>query len=544
MKKYFLITLVSLLLSACALTDIVQAPPPTPSRVLNARTPVRPVPFPTQGEVIVPTFPPRATAAPSTSLPADTAVPTLTSPTPIASPTPRPTLSSDPLVAFAQQFDERAAQAALEYTRKLTSKEFEGRKAGAPGADKAADFIASIFKAAGLKPVGDNNTYFQNLSMPFIDLGEAPTLKLINANGRVRQFQFRQDFRESGSWLTTDGQAEGRLVFLGRGASRDMALANDLNNKIALLLPGPNVQVANLVSSLAAKGVTGILVVTSNPDSLKFKSSYILGSERQGETHPLLVINREVADELLKGSGATLQELEDRLNRDGAAYESTANQVSMSMRLAPVRDVNTKNVIGALPGSDPALSNEVVIIGGHYDGVGADPSGGLFYEAANDNASGPAVIMALVNHFVNTKVQPKRTIVFAAWTGEESGLVGSDYYVKHPIFPLNQTVGYINLDVVGAGTGEGLTITNDSPNLGSLARTSAAQLGVNTEGARIGGGSDHESFLRMKVPAVFFIWQNYGPIHVPEDTFDKIDANKLRITGQVTALTAIRLANQ
>ncbi|MBI3733408.1 MAG: M20/M25/M40 family metallo-hydrolase [Chloroflexi bacterium] len=509
--------LLCILLSACALTDLTSAP-------VSENTPARP-PAST------------APANPTTATGRPTDQPTLT-PEPLRGQAASP-FSADPQIAFAQKFDGKDA---YEFTRFLTSAELAGRKAGAAGGDKAADYIAQAFKAAGLKPVGDNNTYFQSLTLPFIDLGEPPTLKILNADGSVkRAFQFRADFRESGSWLSSDGHAEGPLVFLGRAGNRDMDLAGDLKGKIALILPPPNTPVQRLMDAVSARGITGLIAITGSADGLKFKSSYIVGSQRAGETRALLVVSRAVADDLLSGSGATLRELEDKLNRDGAAFAATPNRVAMTMRLASLADRPTRNVIGVIAGSDPALANEVVMVGGHYDHVGADP-GGILFQGANDNASGTAVVMALAAHFAQNNIRLKRTIVFAAWTAEESGLVGSKYYVEHPIFPLKQTIAYINLDVVGAGEGQGLTVTNDSPSLGDVARASAKDLGIKTGGGGAGGGSDHESFLEKGVRSTFFIWQNYGSIHTPDDTFDQIDVNKLKATGQVAALTLLRLA--
>ncbi|MEP7199585.1 MAG: M28 family peptidase, partial [Chloroflexota bacterium] len=489
----------------------------TPTRApTRVNTPRPPLVVPTT-EVVVPTFPPR-TGTPSA----------VTTPTP----------NRDSPLALAQQFDGKAA---LAHTRYLTLHELAGRKAGAPGADKAADYIAEKFKAAGLKPVGDNGTYFQNFTLPFIDLAEAPTLRLLNADGLVkRQFKHRVEFSEVIGGRAGDGQAEGRLVFVGRGTKADLDLAGDLQNTVALMAPAPTTP-RDLITQLSARGVLGIIQVTGNAANLQVRFSYIPDSLIRDGQRAVVRVSREVADELLFGSGATLQELEDKLNRDGMAFLATPNRVSMSVKLVPIRDAPTKNVVGALIGSDPTLANEVYIVGGHYDHVGVDPDGAVF-EGANDNASGTAVTVALAEFFAQHAIKPKRTIVFAAWTGEEAGLVGSQYYVDHPIFPLAQTKGYINLDVVGAGSGEGLTITNDSPTIGGAARRSATDLGVVFGGGAIGGGSDHESFAKAGVAATFFIWQRYGDIHVPGDTFDKIEVEKLRATGQVAALTLMRLA--
>jgi hypothetical protein len=571
MKNTGLVVLLALLLSACALTEL-GAPLATPIVVTGSST-----------LVSVPALTSVATAAPAASTPLRTAPPIATRaavPGGNATAAPlSPTLVSvpggDAQLALARQFDGTAA---YEHTRFLTSPELAGRKAGAPGADLAAEYIAARFKAAGLvpaggssqdfrtavptagsplgspeaaspegpkgsrEPAGDIGAYFQTLSLPFVELAEAPVLKILNTDGTVkRQFKHRLEFSEIIAGRAGDGQAEGRLVFLGRGTTKDLDLAGDIQGTVALISPAPSTP-RDLISSLSARGVLGFVEITSDPATLLVRYSYIPDNMIRDGARPVVRVSQDVAGELLAGSGATLQELEDRLSRDGAAFVATPNRVGLSVKLVPVRDAQTRNVLAVLPGTDPALANEVVIVGGHYDHVGADPGGAVF-QGANDNASGAAVVTALGEYFAQKHIQLRRTVVFAAWTGEEAGLVGSLYYTKHPLFPLAKTKGYINLDVVGAGSGDGLTITNDSPALAQVARASAQDLGVAFGGSAVGGGSDHESFLTAGVPATFFIWQRYGDIHVPGDTFDKIDVAKLMKTGQVAALALLRLAD-
>ena len=339
----------------------------------------------------------------------------------------------DPLLVLAQQFDGAGA---YQHVRFLTSNELAGRKAGAPGADKAADYIAERFKAAGLKPAGDNGTYFQALTLPFIELAEAPVLMILNADGSVkRQFKHRLEFSEIIGGRAGDGQADGRLVFLGRGTAKDLALAGDIQGTVALIVPAPTTP-RDLISSLSARGVLGIIEV-GDAASLLIRYSYIPDNMIADGARPLVRASPDVAAELLAGSGATLQELEDRLTRDGAAFVSTPNRVKVSVKLLPVRDATTRNVLAMIPGTDPATPGQVVIVGGHYDHVGADPGGAVF-QGANDNASGSAVVVGLAEYFAQKHIQLRYTLVFAAWTGEEAGLVGSMYYTQHPLFPTGE----------------------------------------------------------------------------------------------------------
>ncbi len=531
MKSCLLLVLFTLLLTSCALTELASAPTNTPVASPAPAVVSTVVNTPGTANTLAPT---RAATSVNTLVPSRTATSSAAATTPSAS------LNGASDVDVAKAFDGAEA---YEIVRYFTSKELAGRKAGAPGADMAADYAAKKLQAAGLKPVGDNGTFFQTFTLPFIDLAEAPTLKLLNADGSVkREFKLRQDFSEIISGRATQGQADGKLVFLGRGTDQDLKLAGDLNNSVALIEVAPSTP-RDLITRLATRGVAGILEVTGNAANLLVRFSYIPDNLIfDANSRAVLRVSRETADALLDGS-ATLASLDDQLNRNGAAYLATNNRVSLSLKLVPVRDAPTQNVIATIPGTDPTLANEYVIVGGHYDHVGADPGGAVF-EGANDNASGSADVIALAEFFATNNIRAKRTLVFAAWTAEEAGLVGSRYYVGHPIFPLNRTKAYINLDVVGAGSGAGLIITNDPPSVAEVARRAAEDLNIAFGGGEIGGGSDHESFLQKGVPSTFFIWQRYGDIHVPSDSFDKIDVNKLKLTGQLAALTMLRIANQ
>src|SRR5207237_8598552 len=143
------------------------------------------------------------------------------------------------------------------------------------------------------------------------------------------------------------------------------------------------------------------------PDNLIFDAN----------SRAVLQISRDAADALLQGSGRTLAALQDELNRNGAAFFATNIRVSMAVTLVPVHDAPTRNVIGVLPGMDPTLSNEYVIVGGHYDHVGADPDG-LIFEGADDNASGSADVIALAEFFGQSNIRTKATLVFAPWTAK------------------------------------------------------------------------------------------------------------------------------
>ena len=236
------------------------------------------------------------------------------------------------------------------------------------------------------------------------------------------------------------------------------------------------------------------------------------------------------------------------------------------------RESPSFNVVGILPGSDPKLKNETIVIGAHYDhlGMGGEGSGSLsarpgIHHGADDNASGVAGLLELARMLTSQNPKPRRTIMFIAFSGEEEGLIGSNYYVNHPIVPLTSTVAMINMDMIGrlkekkliiGGVGtaqewrsmidadnsvQGMTVSLNSPISAASATLSAAlpivlgsngqpvvtldpakpfDLTLNEDGY---GPSDHSSFYAKQVPVLFFWTGNHEDYHKPSDTADKIN---------------------
>jgi Zn-dependent M28 family amino/carboxypeptidase len=209
------------------------------------------------------------------------------------------------------------------------------------------------------------------------------------------------------------------------------------------------------------------------------------------------------------------------------------------------------NVVGILPGSDPKLKNEAIVIGAHYDHLGLGGEGSLapregeIHHGADDNASGTAGVLELARMF-SQGPKPRRTIVFIAFSGEEEGLIGSNYYVNHPVVPLANTVAMINMDMIGRLKDQKLTIggvgtaqewkdeikrAQDSftapqtiaASAGNHASTSAASpfaLTLNEDGY---GPSDHSSFYSKHIPVLFFWTGTHNDYHKPSDTAEKIN---------------------
>jgi hypothetical protein len=196
----------------------------------------------------------------------------------------------------------------------------------------------------------------------------------------------------------------------------------------------------------------------------------------------------------------------------------------------------TANVIGLLPGTDPTLRNEAILIGGHYDHLGRGEQGAI-HHGADDNASGTAAVLALARAFAAVGGAP-RTLVFAAFSGEELGLLGSAHYVAQPAWPLERTALMLNLDMVGRLRDEQLTVSgvDSARDLRGLVTDAARGLPLKVElRGDPWGLSDHSNFYRAGRPVLFLFTGLHADYHRPSDTAEKINAPGLAV---VTALAA------
>jgi Zn-dependent M28 family amino/carboxypeptidase len=236
------------------------------------------------------------------------------------------------------------------------------------------------------------------------------------------------------------------------------------------------------------------------------------------------------------------------------------------------RLVTSRNVAGFIAGSDPRLREEAVVIGAHMDHLGR--VGDVVYPGADDNASGVAALLEIARTFAASPSRPKRTLVFAFWTGEEEGKFGSGYWVRHPLWPLKHTLAYLNLDMIGhpwsmdeirklvADTGlpngeQFLArvkpadfaepgVAEWSPDLAQVLRRAGPASGLalhldRTDGRS--GGSDYRDFARAGLPWVRFYGNFFPAYHEPGDTADQLDPAQVQRMARFCLATAWLLAN-
>jgi hypothetical protein len=457
---------------------------------------------------------------------------------PTAQGTPSPSASSS--IAVAPQttaFDAAKAKAHVEY---LADPARGGRYSGSAGYRDAATYVADRFREIGLEPLGDNGTYFQHFTMPLVDLAAMSTLT--SADGKT--YKPRVDFTESVGGRGGSGIAAAEISAVGgaarSGGQNDFAGAN-VRGKIALVTGPSAPNGGSTVENAYQEGAIGVLAI----GGATLRYSYI--PRLQNETIPVLVITEDVANQLLAPSGktvATAQQMVRTHRADPSAPPSgfdVPGTVKMSVSLTPVHDVDAINVVGLLRGPDPDNAKRAVLVGGHLDGVGTDPDGSVF-QAANDNASGPAVTIEVARALAATRSTLSHSIVFVAFAGEEEGFYGSDAYVAQTATTpgrVESLVAVLNLDVIGCCS-DTLIVSNESPELQKKIRDVATSLGVASQGTGP-GGSDQTSFTRRRVPAVLIGFAEYI-LHVYADTPSVVETDRLKKAGDVVTTVAKQLA--
>ena len=437
------------------------------------------------------------------------------------------------------EFDGVRAKAHVDY---LADPARGGRYSGSAGYRDAATYVADRFREIGLEPLGDNGTYFQHFTMPIVDLAATSVLRRLDPDSR--DFRPRVDFTESVGNRAGSGTAEAQIAVVGgaaRSGGQDDFAGATARGKIALVTGPAAPGGGGSLENVFAEGAIGALVV----GGANIRYSYI--PRLQTVTIPTLVITEDVANDLLAPSGKRLADVQAavRARRSDPAAPAAGfdlpTTIRMSVSLTPVHDVDAINVVGVLRAGNEDGAKRAVLVGGHLDGVGTDPDGSVF-QAANDNASGPAVTIEVARTLAAARSSLTHSVVFVAFAGEEEGFFGSEAYVAQTAtIPgrVESLIAMINLDVIGC-CGDTLIVSNEAPDLQRRVRDAATRLGV-TSASIGGGGSDQTSFTRRRVPAVFIGWSDFI-LHTYRDTPSVVQASRLQKAGDVVSAVAKELA--
>jgi len=425
--------------------------------------------------------------------------------------------------------------------KRLASSDWKGRRAGTQEAERAATWIAEQWKRLGLRPAF-GSSYLQ--SFGFIDgVTVGPGSRL--AVG-ARAFRSGEDFRPLA--FSSAGSASGEVAFAGYGIVAkeldfDEYAGLDVRGKVVLALrfaPGGDDTQSKWGAFMALRlkaaharerGAAALLVATGPLSGQPGDELVPLRSDASlvDAGLPVFSVRRPVAEALLAGSGASLEELQRASDAGRPGSRALATRADVVADVAPKRALSA-NVAAILPGSDPAAA--AVVIGAHYDHLGLGLSGSLdpkpegkIHHGADDNASGVAGLLELSRR-LSGRPAPARSIVFAAFGAEELGTLGSSYFVKNPPLPADRIAAMLNLDMVGRLRDSALDVhgVGTSPVWRPLVeeanRATALKLRWHEGGF---GPSDHNSFYVAGKPVLFVFTGVHADYHKPGDTADKID---------------------
>jgi aminopeptidase YwaD len=451
-------------------------------------------------------------------------------------------------------FDGRAA---FDIVKTLAADGMIGRKAGEPGGRMGTDYIVGKLREWGLEPAGAKGTYLQDLTIEYYEVARGATLAF-TAHDRTRGFVYGEDWRQytySGS-----GPFAGPVAFVGYGISApqkgyDDYAGVDVAGKLVLFAvetprrledrAREEAQFQQRVKAAQSHGARGALTFRSDGQAA---GAFFRGNLRKDIYKPgFLIISLEsrVVDFLFKWQKADPRYFFQQIEQTGTPQSYDLGvQALAGLHVMFDEARQTENVLAKIPGRDPKLAGEYVIVGAHMDHLGVDMTGDVL-NGADDNASGTAVVLEAARVLKAKGFAPARTIVFALWGAEEEGLLGSKYYTEHPIYPIDKTVAVINLDMEGHGTGKvrvgGAYYAPEAWTLlkGALPKPVLDDTLPNRGGP---GGSDHTHFLYNGVPA--FMVSTDGPHFKTNRVGDVIDLIKpeiLKKSGDfvVSALEAL-----
>jgi hypothetical protein len=436
-------------------------------------------------------------------------------------------LDRDPTyTSGAGMFDEEEAFNQLKI---LASDDMQGRFIGSAGNQQAGDYIADYFQAQGLEPAGTNSSYFQTFTASVNVHVDQPVLSITKPKDHTYVTHYEYTPRV-GKYLGS-GDVTESVVWLGNCDPSDFN--STLRKQIVLCTAIFGGDLTQAVQKALQYNVGGLLMILED-DGPYVRSGYGFGELID---IPAFSINKTIAEDILAGSQYTLDDL-NRLD----VHTKLDTVVHMACSFETI-EVEGRNVLGLLPGSDPVLKDEIIIVGAHYDHVGIDQDGTI-YNGADDNASGIAVIMEIIRLWRAQNIQPLRSVLFVAWDGEEVGLKGSGYYVSTPLYPLVNTVALLNLDCLGVGDnlfiyGEENEVTDQLQASAGLFKTS-----VILDPESLG---DAASFFQVGIlNASLMVNPDDAPyfsqMHRPEDDSEIIQHSWLQTAGVISAHTLFVLA--
>ena len=379
------------------------------------------------------------------------------------------------------------AEGILKHVKVLASDEYEGRAPGSKGEELSVEYISGQYKALGLKPGNPDGTYVQEV--PLAGITSSPTAAF-TINGQTTTLKYPDEFVASSEQLKSEINVDDSdVVFVGYGVVApeygwDDYKDVDVSGKTLLMLindpaiPDPKDPTKLDDSMFKGKAMTyygrwtykyeiaakkgakaAVIIHETGPAAYQYsvvrmswaKENFAIDApdKNAGAVPVRSWITVDVAKKLIADSGHDFETLKKAaLSKDFRPME-LGIKANIDVKQA-VRPFKSRNVVAALPGSNPALKDEWIIYSAHWDHLGKHPElkGDQIFNGAVDNASGVGALLAIAKAYTEAKPGPERSILFMGTTAEEAGLLGAKYYAEHPLYPLAKTLADINMDVV------------------------------------------------------------------------------------------------
>lgn len=453
-----------------------------------------------------------------------------------------------------------SAEAIKAHMTFLADDAMEGREAGTRGYDIAANYVAAQYALLGVKPGGDKGGYLQRVPLlAFRPAGEG-SVTLTGApqadGAAAVALKYGEDYLPTAQAQAADLSVEAPMVFVGYGIvdatrGRDDYAGLDVKGKIVVMLTGAPTAIqteerAHLSSpntkraEAAKRGAIGVVTIPTTSSEKRrpfargvngmkewrvtWRDAQDVGAIRAPAAPSLAQISLAGAAKLFAGAPSALDAVLAEAETPQGAVKGFPLTTKLKVALkTEIEKRESSNVVGIIEGSDPTLKAQTVILSAHLDHIGikenAKPGEDRINNGALDNASGVATLLEVARGFKNTKVRPKRSIVLLALTGEEKGLVGSDYFANNPTVKKADIAADVNLDmpVLLYPFTDVIAFGADRSTVGEAVKHAAARVGVGLSGDPLPEEglftrSDHYRFVEQGIPAVFLMtgFQNGG----------------------------------
>ena len=471
----------------------------------------------------------------------------------------------------------------------LASDEYEGRETGKKGQKMAAAYIADQFKSLGIKGVVGDTGYFQQFELMRKGWGD------LKFSIDKKQYKFKKDYYTLPYYTGSANITTNEVFFAGYGISDSMYndYKNvDLTDKVVFVLNGEPIKndtslitstlsrsswsttISRKITAAKDQNVKALFIVTKDiEDKIEQVAPYIdyetytlkedFKADKQNDKIVVAFISEEMADQLLEKQSSNTDAYRESINNRGRPKMlKIKSNVNISLQKVS-EQVVSENVLGFIEGTDPELKNEIVVVTAHYDHEGI--KNGEIYNGADDNASGTAAVLEIAEAFVKAKKNgngPRRSVLIMPISGEEKGLLGSDYYSRYPVFPLQNTIANLNIDMIGRVDkahqknpeyvyviGSNF-LSTELHNINENANATYTKLNLDykynskTDPNQYYTRSDHYNFAKHGIPVIFYFNGTHPDYHQPTDTIEKLNFDVLNKRTRLIFYTAWELANR